>query len=190
MERKIVLRFRNGNRKDTSEEFPVEGQAGIRLGRESVCEVCFDIERDDVVSRVHCRIDVESADPPAFKLTDLNSRNGTFVNRQRITGSVALRPGDVLQLGPGGPEVEFNTSGYPAVAKPTRLATETSPAAPPTQLYAGTRRLPRQPPVRSAAATCAAGCAVPRPPATTPRSCRRAPCRSQSCDGRANDSGQ
>ena len=68
MERKIVIRFRNGNRKDTSAEFPVEGQAGIRMGRESVCEICFDIERDDVVSRVHCRVDVESADQPAFKI--------------------------------------------------------------------------------------------------------------------------
>ena len=135
MERKIVIRFRNGSKKDTSEEFPVEGQAGIRMGRESVCEICFDVERDDIVSRVHCRVDVESADQPAFKLTDLNSRNGTFVNRQRITGSVVLRPGDLVQLGPGGPEVEFNISGYPTVAKPTRLATEVAGAASPTQLY-------------------------------------------------------
>jgi serine protease Do len=135
MERKIILRFRNGSRKDTSQEFPADGQSGIRLGREAECEICFDVERDDVVSRVHCRIDVESADPPAFKLTDLNSRNGTFVNRQRISGSVALRPGDIVQLGPGGPEVEFTTSGYPAVAKATRLASEMAPAAPPTALY-------------------------------------------------------
>jgi S1-C subfamily serine protease len=146
MERKIVIRFRNGNRKDTSEEFPVDGSSGIRLGRESVCEICFDIERDDVVSRVHCRIDVESPDQPAFKLTDLNSRNGTFVNRQRINGSVVLRPGDIVQLGPGGPEVEFNITGYPLVAKPTRLATEiASAAAPATQLY-----VPPSPPAQPA----------------------------------------
>jgi len=147
MERKIVLRFRNGNKKDTSQDFLVDGLDGIRMGREAV-EVCFDIERDDVVSRVHCRIDVESADTPAFKLTDLNSRNGTFVNRQRITGSVALRPGDIIQLGPGGPEVEFTLSGYPAVAKPTRLASETSPAAPATHLYVepSTKSAPVPPP--------------------------------------------
>src|SRR5581483_12148729 len=138
MERKMILRFRNGNRKDAAQEFPVEGQSGIRLGRESVCEICFDVERDDVVSRVHCRIDVESADAPPFRLTHLNSRNGTFVNRQRIRGSVVLRPGDVVQLGPGGPELEFDVTGYPVVAKPTRLATEVAAGAAATRYVAPT----------------------------------------------------
>jgi serine protease Do len=162
MERKIVIHFRNGNRKDTSQEFPVEGQAGIRMGREPVCEICFDIERDDVVSRVHCRVDVESADPPAFKLTDLNSRNGTFVNRQRITGSVVLRPGDIVQLGPGGPEVEFNISGYPVVAKPTRLASEVAVGmARPTELY-----VPPVPPAHPP--TTPVGVSPPAAPAPPP----------------------
>jgi len=120
MERKITLTFRSGDRKGMAQEFPVEGQAGIRLGREAICEVCFDAERDDIVSRLHCRIDVETADPPSFTLTDLNSRNGTFVNRRRIAGSVALRPGDMLQLGPGGPEVQFAVSGYSIETKSGR----------------------------------------------------------------------
>jgi serine protease Do len=153
MERKIVIRFRNGDRKDTSEEFAVDGQSGIRMGRESVCEISFDIERDDVVSRLHCRIDVESPDQPAFKLTDLNSRNGTFVNRQRIAGSVVLRPGDIVQLGPGGPEMEFNITGYQAVDKPAGAAV---PAA---QLYVSP-----VPPQAAAVAPAAPPPSAPLPP--------------------------
>jgi S1-C subfamily serine protease len=163
MERKIILRFRNGSRKNTSEEFPVAGQAGIRLGRESVCEICFDVERDDVVSRVHCRIDVESADQGVFKLTDLNSRNGTFVNKQRITGSVALRPGDIIQLGPGGPEMEFSTTGYAVVPKATRLASEpVGPVAAATQLY--TPPAQPVPPPAVHPPTTPAGVVPPAPP--------------------------
>ena len=83
------------------------GPARIRLGCEPVCEVCFDAERDEVVSRVHCHIDVGVPEGPAYMLTDLNSRNGTFVNRRRITAPVEMRSGDIVQLGRGGPEMKF-----------------------------------------------------------------------------------
>jgi len=122
MESKIVLRYRTGSKQGTSAEFAPASTANIRFGRESVCEASFDAEKDDVVSRQHCRIDVQAGDPPVCNLTDLGSRNGTFVNRQRISGSVTLRPGDIIQLGAGGPEVEFDLDPRPVVAKPTRLA--------------------------------------------------------------------
>ena len=49
------------------------------------------------VSRTHLRID---GDPSAsyFVLEDLNSLNGTYVNRKRID-SMVLRPGDEVQIG-------------------------------------------------------------------------------------------
>lgn len=124
MEPKMIIRFRNGSRKETVAEFPLKLHHSIRFGRESECEVAFDADREDIVSRQHSRIDVEAGEPPEFKLTDLGSRNGTFVNRQRISNEVTLRPGDVIQFGPGGPEVEFDIDPRPAAARPTRLATD------------------------------------------------------------------
>src|SRR2546430_2063341 len=42
-----------------------------------------------------------------FSVRDLGSKNGTFVNGERITGDVVLHDGDVIGFGPQGPSVEF-----------------------------------------------------------------------------------
>ncbi|MFK9892522.1 FHA domain-containing protein, partial [Escherichia coli] len=80
----------------------------ISFGRDPACEVAFDPDRDDLVSRLHSKISIEAGNPPSFVISDFSSRNGTFVNRQRISGAVKLGVGDVIQLGPGGPEIEFD----------------------------------------------------------------------------------
>jgi S1-C subfamily serine protease len=121
MDTKIVIRFRNRSRKDQTVEFPTPLAGAIRFGREAVCEVAFDPDQEDMVSRQHARIEADAGEEAAFKLTDLDSRNGTFVNRQRITGTVILRPGDIIQFGAGGPELEFDLSPRPVVVKATRL---------------------------------------------------------------------
>ena len=46
-------------------------------------------------SRQHARLDFENG---AWSVRDLNSRNGTFVNGQRVTLQ-ALRPGDQITIG-------------------------------------------------------------------------------------------
>lgn len=46
-------------------------------------------------SRQHARVDFENG---AWSVRDLNSRNGTFVNGQRVTLQ-ALRPGDQITIG-------------------------------------------------------------------------------------------
>jgi len=51
---------------------------------------------DDKVSRVHCGIRLSEGE---FYLKDLNSRNGTFVNGQRVEDTVKLKPGDRIQVG-------------------------------------------------------------------------------------------
>jgi S1-C subfamily serine protease len=92
--------------------------------------VKYDPDRDDLVGRQHARITQDPNDPSQFIVTDLNSRNGTFVNRQRITGTTRVNPGDVVQLGPGGPEFVFEIEPRPAGAtKATRVA-QTGPMAP------------------------------------------------------------
>ena len=51
---------------------------------------------DDKASRVHCGIRFSSGE---FYLKDLKSRNGTFVNGQRVEDTVKLQPGDRIQVG-------------------------------------------------------------------------------------------
>ena len=51
---------------------------------------------DDGVSRHHVRLRLET---DQLWVDDLGSRNGTFVNGQRIEASVAMREGDKLQVG-------------------------------------------------------------------------------------------
>jgi predicted component of type VI protein secretion system len=51
---------------------------------------------DDKVSRVHCGIRLSDGE---FYLKDLKSRNGTFVNGQRVEDTVKLKPGDRIQVG-------------------------------------------------------------------------------------------
>lgn len=52
---------------------------------------------DDGISRFHARVTPQ--DGNSYRLEDLNSSNGTFLNGERIT-SCDLRNGDTVQLGP------------------------------------------------------------------------------------------
>jgi pSer/pThr/pTyr-binding forkhead associated (FHA) protein len=51
---------------------------------------------DELVSRLHAQV---TLDGPGAVVEDLGSRNGTYVNGERIHGPVRLEPGDQLQLG-------------------------------------------------------------------------------------------
>jgi len=50
----------------------------------------------DLVSREHAVIEVKEG---GVRLTDLNSRNGTFVNGEKITGMIPLKGGDAVRIG-------------------------------------------------------------------------------------------
>src|ERR1035438_8736807 len=124
----IVIRHLSGTKANQVEEIPLQGFREVLIGREANAHVRFDADREDLVSRNHARIVRDPADPNGFLLTDLDSRNGTFINRQRICGASRLQHGDRVQLGPSGPEFAFEIDPPPA-ARPTRLA-ESSPAPP------------------------------------------------------------
>ncbi|HEV2861359.1 MAG TPA: trypsin-like peptidase domain-containing protein [Pyrinomonadaceae bacterium] len=136
MER-IVLKHLTGSKANQVEEFPLNHVKELVLGRDPSATVKYDPDRDDLVGRQHARINQDPADPTQFVVTDLNSRNGTFVNRQRVSGTVRVNPGDVVQLGPGGPEFIFDVEPRPAGAtKATRIAAA-PPTAPPTRVPGG-----------------------------------------------------
>jgi pSer/pThr/pTyr-binding forkhead associated (FHA) protein len=62
------------------------------------------------VSKAHCRV---RNDGGMATVEDLNSTNGTFVNGRRITSSVPLRKGDVLDLTPEQGEVSYGLGEAP-----------------------------------------------------------------------------
>jgi serine protease Do len=122
MER-IVLKHLSGSKANQVEEFPLNHVKELVLGRDPSSTVKYDPDRDDLVGRQHAKITQDPNDPSQFIVTDLGSRNGTFVNRQRISGTTRLNVGDVVQLGPGGPEFLFEIEPRPQNAtKATRTA--------------------------------------------------------------------
>jgi len=64
----------------------------FRIGRSSTAHYVVHSHR---VSKLHVEIDKRGH---RFSVTDLDSRNGTFVNGKRIDGEARLKPGDVLHV--------------------------------------------------------------------------------------------
>jgi S1-C subfamily serine protease/pSer/pThr/pTyr-binding forkhead associated (FHA) protein len=129
MER-IVLKHLSGSKANQVEEFPLNHVKELIFGRDPSSTVKYDPDRDDLVGRQHAKITQDPNDPSQFIVADMNSRNGTFVNRQRLTGTTRINPGDVVQLGPGGPEFVFEIEPRPAGATKATRVVQTGPTAP------------------------------------------------------------
>ena len=85
--------------------------AVVHLGRADGNEVRTPFDR--TVSAQHAKV-VRLDD--GYVLIDLESRNGTYLNRRRVERS-PLRSGDTIGLGPGGPELKVEIlSGSRAAA--------------------------------------------------------------------------
>jgi serine protease Do len=122
MER-VVLRHLSGAKGQQVESIPLDKAGDLLIGRDLAAHIRFDPEHDDLVGRQHARILQDPGDKYTFSIVDLNSRNGTYINKQRVVGTSALAPGDIVQLGPGGPEFQFDFDPLPAhLVKSTRLA--------------------------------------------------------------------
>lgn len=82
-----------------AEAGPLEGQTwvitteGLRIGREEGNEIMVD---DAAVSRQHARVLMHNG---AVWLQDTGSRNGVFVNGDRVPDHRQLKPGDRIMLG-------------------------------------------------------------------------------------------
>ncbi len=77
------------------------------LGRQPGCNLVFDGDVYQGVSPRHCEIIL---DYNTFLLLD-RSREGTLVNDVSVSGSVLLKPGDWIRLGPEGPLLRFLGQG-------------------------------------------------------------------------------
>lgn len=73
----------------------------VLVGRDpALCHYFFSQEQWPMVSRKHAEFRLSDG---RYLVTDANSRFGTFVNGQKISGPVEVRVGSHVQLGTGGP---------------------------------------------------------------------------------------
>ena len=98
---KAQFRILSGSRAGQTDVF---SKSEIVAGRHPSCDLQFHPEQDLDVSSRHALI-VKTGQ--AWTVRDLQSRNGTLVNGHRINADTRLDDTDQIQLGPGGPKVEF-----------------------------------------------------------------------------------
>lgn len=78
----------------------------VVIGRDArVCQLILDANTYTGVSGRHATIRPLASG--GWEICDLDSRNGTYINGQRLMGCKALQPGDRISLGRNGPEFGF-----------------------------------------------------------------------------------
>jgi pSer/pThr/pTyr-binding forkhead associated (FHA) protein len=65
----------------------------LTVGRAAGCQVTLD---DTYVSQLHARVYARDGQ---YFVEDLGSTNGTYLNRDRVTGAMVMKKGDRLQVG-------------------------------------------------------------------------------------------
>ena len=114
------------------QQFELE-QGSINLGRSADSQIRFDFTKDPGVSSKHAVISVEDNN---FRLIDERSTNGTLINGT-ATRNGFLNDGDVIRLGPNGPQIRVSIeSDRPAdektiIFKPADLTPPQPPPPPP-----------------------------------------------------------
>ena len=104
----VIVRYLSGSKAGQIEQLTLDDYNEITIGRDQSSMIHFDPNKDVQVGRHHAKIVQDPSYPDQFIITDLNSRNGTYVNKQAVTGTVRIKPGDTVQLGPSGPEFQFD----------------------------------------------------------------------------------
>jgi predicted component of type VI protein secretion system len=129
----------------------VEGEMAI--GRQD-CDLTI---ASPQVSRRHAQI---AASGDGAEITDLGSRNGTFVNDERVSGSQALVPGDKLKIGDTVWEVAIVEAADAAELEPRGDV--------PAPAQSGIRDVPPPPPPPAPEPSPAPVAPAPAPPAPPP----------------------
>ena len=118
-----IIKHLTGSSAGRTEELALDSKRELVIGRASSAALKYDLDKDDRVSHVHARILWTGTPKPRFKIGDLNSTNGTFVNDVRVRSNTDLRPGDVVLLGRNGPSFKFDVGVRPSPAQPLHVAT-------------------------------------------------------------------
>jgi DNA-binding NtrC family response regulator len=94
-------------------EFQLPENATLQIGRSSSCGIGIP---DPSVSRVHAEISVKSE---VIFLTDLGSRNGSFVNDKRLSSEpVRLQMGDFLRFGSAEAQLQLSSRQFNRATDP------------------------------------------------------------------------
>ncbi len=99
----LQLSHRRGSRTGQVDLVDLAVGASIIIGRDPLAAVSFPPGDDRMVSRRHARVECIAGEVEGWRLDDLGSCNGVFVNGERVAGAAMLRPGDEVMLGPDGP---------------------------------------------------------------------------------------
>jgi len=102
----------------------------VTLGRAPANDLCL---MDPAVSSYHARLEIRNGE---VVLTDLKSKNGTFVNGTQLQGQIGIMPGDQVEMGSSCWDVRPMTA--PA-AETVRTPPREVPSAPPAVSLSGGR---------------------------------------------------
>lgn len=105
---KILLKHLKGPKAGSADQFPVSDSLLIVIGTAQECQVRFETSEASVKPR-HVTIEIKSGPSGnEFILTNADSACTTLVNKRLMFDSAKLSPTDVIQIGRGGPELEFD----------------------------------------------------------------------------------
>ena len=130
----------------------------IVIGRDISADVVINSAE---VSRRHARLRLDPAGQ--YTIEDLGSTNGTFVNGQRISVPVPLRPGDVVMLGEAA-ALAFEPAPLDPNATVIAPASEMAAVAPPPPVPASQEPPQMVPSPQAYAGQVPPGPAAPPPP--------------------------
>ena len=83
----------------------------MTIGRSSTNGICIS---DPFASRLHAELKREG---DQVLLIDAGSSNGTFLNGQRVTAPIPLRPGDLIRIGET--EIEYSSEEQDTLSLPS-----------------------------------------------------------------------
>lgn len=117
---RIIVQFISGARAGHTEVYPVARFESLYIGRDPGCDVRVDAEREAMVSRSHAVVEWTDDEEGrrCYLLTDLLSSNGTYLNGERVRGTVEIRDADHVRLGSNGPEFVFGIERAQANLQP------------------------------------------------------------------------
>ena len=112
MELKIKIKHQTGTKAGQIEEFATT-IGDLKIGRGNKCQIQYDPDIDDMVSREHAAISIDTKEADTYWIEDFNSSNGLFVNNKQVWGKVKIYAGDTVKVGNNGPLFIFDLDPRP-----------------------------------------------------------------------------
>jgi pSer/pThr/pTyr-binding forkhead associated (FHA) protein len=80
----------------------------LTFGRGDSSMIKYDPYQEYMLSREQAKITPNPKNLKEFILTDLDSLNGTYINKAKLLGSLPLKSGDIIQFSKDGPVFKFS----------------------------------------------------------------------------------